>query len=95
VLEWAAGENRVLLTHDVATMSRYAHDRVAAGLSMPGVFEIPANLAVGLAIVELVLIFEASVDGEWEGAGPYLPAPLTGPSRPRHFAAADHAQRGN
>ena len=28
VLEWAARENRVLLTHDVATMTRYAYERL-------------------------------------------------------------------
>ncbi len=26
VLEWAAKENRILLTHDVRTMSRYAYE---------------------------------------------------------------------
>ncbi|MDQ4039747.1 MAG: DUF5615 family PIN-like protein, partial [Actinomycetota bacterium] len=30
VLEWAAAEGRVLLTHDVATMTRYAYERVQA-----------------------------------------------------------------
>lgn len=28
VLEWAAQEGRILLTHDVATITRYAYDRV-------------------------------------------------------------------
>ncbi len=28
VLEWAAAEDRVLLTHDVATMTASAHERV-------------------------------------------------------------------
>ena len=27
VLEWAAGQGRVLLTHDVTTLTRYAYDR--------------------------------------------------------------------
>ena len=40
VLEWAARENRVLLTHDVATITRYAYERLDAGHAMPGVFEI-------------------------------------------------------
>lgn len=31
VLEWAAQEGRVLLTHDVATMTEYAYQRVSAG----------------------------------------------------------------
>ena len=36
VLEWAAREQRVLLTHDVSTMTRYAYDRTRSGLPMPG-----------------------------------------------------------
>jgi hypothetical protein len=61
------GGNRILLTHDVATMSRYAYDRVEAGLPMPGVFEIPTSLPFAVGIEELVLIAEVSLDGEWEG----------------------------
>ncbi len=38
VLEWAAEEDRILLTHDVATITRYAYERMTAGKSMPGVF---------------------------------------------------------
>jgi predicted nuclease of predicted toxin-antitoxin system len=37
VLAWAASENRILLTHDVATITRFAYDRIVRGLPMPGV----------------------------------------------------------
>ena len=37
ILEWAAQAGRVLLTHDVATLTRYAYDRVRDGKPMPGV----------------------------------------------------------
>ena len=50
VLEWAAQENRVLLTHDVTTLTSFAYDRVRAGLPMPGVFEVSRAVPVGLAI---------------------------------------------
>lgn len=40
ILEWAAQEGRVLLTHDVSTLTRYAYERVEAGKHMPGVFEV-------------------------------------------------------
>lgn len=73
VLAWAANEDRVMLTHDVATMSRYAYDRVEASLPMPGVLEIPASLPLAIGIEELVLIAEVSLDGEWEGQVRYLP----------------------
>lgn len=46
VLAWAAREGRILLTHDVATITRHAYDRMAAGQAMPGVVEIgyPSDL---------------------------------------------------
>ncbi len=40
ILEWAARQGRILLTHDVNTITRYAFDRVRANLPMPGVIEV-------------------------------------------------------
>jgi Domain of unknown function (DUF5615) len=73
VLEWAAREGRVLLSHDVATMRRHAYDRVSAGLPMPGLFEVSQELPVGVAIDEILLLAEGSLEGEWEGQVRYLP----------------------
>ena len=39
VLEWAAQEGRILLTHDIETMVGYANERLAAGLLMPYTYE--------------------------------------------------------
>lgn len=73
MLEWAAQEGRVLLTHDVATMTRYAYERVRKGKLMPGVFEVGRSVPAGLAIEEILLIAEYSLEGEWEGQVRYLP----------------------
>lgn len=73
VLEWAAAEGRVLLTHDVATMTRYAYKRVAAGELMPGVFGIGAQVPLADAIRDVLLVAECSLEGEWEGQVRYLP----------------------
>jgi len=73
VLEWAAREGRILVTHDVATMTRYAYERVRADEPMPGVFEVSRSVPVGLAIEEILLIIECSFEGEWEGQVRYLP----------------------
>lgn len=67
ILEWAANTGRVLLTHDVATMTLYAYDRVRDGKSMPGVFEVGRHVPVGVAIDEIILLAECSLEGEWEG----------------------------
>lgn len=73
VLAWAAAESRVLVTHDVSTLTKYAYQRVEAGAPMPGVFEAGTDLAIGHAIDDLLLIVECSLEGEWEGQVRYLP----------------------
>lgn len=36
ILAWAADENRILLTHDVATITSFAYQRITKDLLMPG-----------------------------------------------------------
>ena len=73
VLEWAANQGRVLLTHDVNTLTAFAFRRVAQGLAMPGVFEVSLKVPISVAIEDIVLLSECSVEGEWEGQVNYLP----------------------
>ena len=73
VLEWAAQEGRVLLTHDVSTITKYAYERVRADLPMPGIFEVGRNVPIGRAIEDILLLAEYSLDDEWEGQVRYLP----------------------
>jgi hypothetical protein len=73
ILAWAADAGRLLLTHDVATVTRDAYDRAGAGLPMPGVVEVPWRLPVGRAIEEILLLAQCSGEGEWEGQIIYLP----------------------
>jgi hypothetical protein len=73
ILDWAAREGRVLFTHDVSTITRYAYERVRAGQPMPGVFEVSRTVPIGRAIADILLLVECSLDGEWEGQVRYLP----------------------
>ncbi len=73
ILEWAAQERRILLTHDVSTITKYAYERVRAGLAMSGVFEVNRDIAIGHVIEDILLLVEYSLDGEWEGQVHYLP----------------------
>lgn len=73
VLEWAARHERVLLTHDVATITRHAYERVHIGQPMPGVFEVSRTVPIGTAIENILLLAEYSLEGEWEGQILYLP----------------------
>lgn len=73
VLEWAAQERRIVLTHDVSTLVSFALERLAAQRPMSGVFVARSSGPVGSAIEDLVLLAECSVEGEWEGQVRFLP----------------------
>lgn len=73
VLEWAAREGRLLLTHDVGTMTAAAWARVRAGLEMPGLIEVSAEGPVGQAIDDIYMVVMASRPEEHEGQVLFLP----------------------
>lgn len=73
VLELAAQEGRVVLTHDVHTMVAVGYERVVAGLPLPGLFAVSQSLPIGQAIEEIVTLVECSQEGEWEGQVRFLP----------------------
>ena len=50
VLAWAAGQDRVLLSHDVNTMIGFAAERLRNGEAMPGLVILPQTESVGLTI---------------------------------------------
>lgn len=73
LLDWAATERRIVVTHDAATLTKYAYDRIRESRPMPGVFEVARDAAIGSVIEDLLLIAQCSVEGEWEGQVRYLP----------------------
>ncbi|MCP3964631.1 MAG: hypothetical protein GY719_42925 [bacterium] len=73
ILAWAADEGRLLLTHDVSTVTRFAVERVRDGKAMPGVVEVSTRMAIGRAIKEIELLAGASEAEECEGQVMYLP----------------------
>jgi predicted nuclease of predicted toxin-antitoxin system len=73
VLEWAAQENRILLTHDVATITQFAYERVTAAQAMPGVIEIKDDAAIGRVIEDLLLLIDCSNENDLEDQIYYLP----------------------
>jgi len=56
VLEWTANAGRVLVTHDISTMTHHALERVRGGREMPGVIAVPQRPAIGSVLEDLVLI---------------------------------------
>lgn len=73
ILEWAAVNNRILLTHDRATMPDFAYARVIAGQPMSGVFVVNDRISVRQAIDELLLVETCSEQAEWANLVAYLP----------------------
>ncbi|HEX9384819.1 MAG TPA: DUF5615 family PIN-like protein [Anaerolineales bacterium] len=73
ILEWAAGQDRVVITHDVSTMTKYAYERVGAGKYMPGLIEVNRTVSLSTAINEILYIAEVCEHGELEGQIIYLP----------------------
>jgi hypothetical protein len=73
ILEWAAKEGRILLTHDVATITMYAYERVSKGLPMAGVVEVIATAPIGRIIDDLELFICCSEPEEYENQVLFIP----------------------
>ena len=76
ILEWAANEGRILLTHDVATITMYAYQRVNQGLPMLGVIEVIATAPISKIIDDLELFICCSQPDEYEGRILFIPFPI-------------------
>jgi hypothetical protein len=55
ILAWAADAGRILLTHDVSTMTRHALDRVRMEQPMPGVIAVHQRAGIGGVLEDLIL----------------------------------------
>src|SRR5689334_18198547 len=73
LLEWAAQNNLVLVTHDLRTIPKYAYERVEAVQSMPGIIAVSKDLTIGQAIEELSLLVECTEQSELKNLVIYLP----------------------
>lgn len=73
VLEFAASEDRIVLSHDVSSMEGHAIERLRAGKTMPGLFLIHQDFPIGLAIDEIALIALCSKEAEWRNIIRFLP----------------------
>ena len=73
LLELAAIEDRVIVTHDVNTMIGHSVARVGQGLRMPGLIAVPSSLKIGRAIDELEVVISCSQDLDLRDRIYYLP----------------------
>ena len=73
ILAWAAMNDRIILTHDRATLPDYAFERLGDGESVAGVFILNDRFPVGQATDELLLIITCSEQPEWRDRVVHLP----------------------
>jgi hypothetical protein len=74
VLELAAREGRVLVSHDLSTMPVYFAARCQSGLKSPGVLLVTQSAAIAEIIESLLIIWSASQEAEWADQIHYLPS---------------------
>jgi hypothetical protein len=67
ILEYAASQNRVIVTHDRNTMTAHAQDRMSGGLHMSGLIVLDQFISIGKAIQEVGTLAEAGDPGDLDG----------------------------
>jgi predicted nuclease of predicted toxin-antitoxin system len=73
LLAWAAEHRRVIITHDINTITKYASERLRLGEPMAGVVIVPEDMAISVAIEELATLIACSEHEEIENQVKYVP----------------------
>lgn len=73
VLLWCEANDYVLVTNNRNTMPGHLGEHVAAGRSVPGVFQVPEDCPLGDMFAELILIAGTALPGEYADHVRYLP----------------------
>jgi predicted nuclease of predicted toxin-antitoxin system len=73
ILEFAATQQLIVLSHDVNTMRAAANARLEAGQPFSGLFLVHQRDPLNWIIPDLVLIWNASEGEEWAGQVNFLP----------------------
>ncbi|MDX1992017.1 MAG: DUF5615 family PIN-like protein [bacterium] len=73
VLEYAAEQGYIVLSHDVNTMRGCFYDRITGERPAPGLFLVHKQTPIGEVIDALELIILASDESEWLGQAVYIP----------------------
>lgn len=73
LLDWAAQQRRIVVTHDVNTLPDHAYQRIRQGEPVAGVFVVPQEFPIGQAIAELEALTSCSFEGEWDNLIVFIP----------------------
>jgi len=74
VLEIAAQQDRILITHDRRTMPGHFRARLDAGKESPGVFIVSQFEPIGPVTEVLMMVWAASDPAEWRNQIRHLPS---------------------
>ena len=73
LLEWAAENRHVLVTHDRTTMLKAAQERVRAGRKSPAMVIVKKELPLNRAIEDLVFLLQCSTESDLENQVVFIP----------------------
>jgi uncharacterized protein DUF5615 len=74
ILERAATEERVLVSHDRRTMLKHFRNRLAAGRPSPGLLIVSQGAPIGLAVEAIVLLWAVADPTELRDQAYHLPS---------------------
>jgi len=73
LLCWIEENNYLLVTNNRTSMPGHLRDHLATGRHVPGILVAPFPLDIGALVKELILIWGASLPGEFQDQIVYLP----------------------
>jgi hypothetical protein len=73
ILEYAAREARIILTHDLNTMVGFAYERIKMRKPMAGLIAIPQRIGPRIPIDQLLMVWLASEAEEMQNDVMYIP----------------------
>jgi len=76
-LVWALENERVVITHDTNTFTKFAYQRLKNGEDIFGVLAVPQDMPIGDVINELEIIILCSDKNEFVNRVRFLPFGLT------------------
>jgi hypothetical protein len=76
LLEEAAKQGIIIITHDKRTLVGFAYDRIRAGLPMPGVIAVKQLTSIGVAIRHLVFLIGAGESSDFDKLVWHIPLPF-------------------
>ncbi len=73
VLRFAASQGRIVISHDVNTMSAHAYALIASGQPMSGLFLVSQGQPIRTIVEDIILIWSASDAEDWYDQVIFLP----------------------